>query len=197
MQEKMMNIFPIYPETWNELVNWMNYRKNSGEIINEDSWLMRDLWDTRVAQGRGLITRPKKGNVRQDKLAIGVPYQDKTNIGRWRSSVEDKRDRGNVWFIPYPTIQASRPHPAVFPEKLPLRCIKLHGVKPDMIVYDPFMGIGTTALACISLGVNYLGTEIDSEYVKVAVENIEKRKNSGAIDDWLEEEKKENEILFK
>jgi hypothetical protein len=50
----------ISAETWNELVNWMNYRKNSGEIINEDSWLMRDLWDTRVAQGRGLVTRPKK-----------------------------------------------------------------------------------------------------------------------------------------
>ena len=64
-----------------------------------------------------------------------------------------------------------------------------------MIVYDPFMGIGTTALACISLGVNYLGTEIDSEYVKVAVEDIEKRKNTGAIDDWLQ--KKENEIFLK
>lgn len=37
------------------------------------------------------------------------------------------RDRGNVWFIPYPTIQAGRPHPAVFPEKLPYLCIKLHG----------------------------------------------------------------------
>jgi site-specific DNA-methyltransferase (adenine-specific) len=86
---------------------------------------------------------------------------------------------------------------ALFPEKLPYLCIKLHGVKPDMIVYDPFMGIGTTALACISLGVNYLGTEIDSEYVKVAVEDIEKRKNSGVIDDWLEKKEKENEILFK
>ena len=30
-----------------------------------------------------------------------------------------------------------------------------------MIVYDPFMGIGTTALACIRLGIDYLGTEID------------------------------------
>jgi site-specific DNA-methyltransferase (adenine-specific) len=123
----------------------------------------------------------KAGDVKLDKKAIGVPYQDKTNIRRWRSAGEDKRDRGNVWFIPYPTIQASRPHPAVFPEKLPYRCIKLHGVKSDMIVYDPFMGIGTTALACIRLGVNYLGTEIDSEYVKVAVEDIEERKNSGLL----------------
>ena len=68
------------------------------------------------------------------------------------------------------------------------------GVKPHMMVYDPFMGIGTTALACLRLSVNYLGTEIDSEYVKVANEDIEKRKKVGAIDDWLE--KKDNEILF-
>ena len=133
----------------------------------------------------------KEGNVKLDKKAIGVPYQDKSNTRRWKSAGDDKRDRGNVWFIPYPTIQAGRPHPAVFPEKLPCLCIELHGVKPDMIVYDPFMGIGTTALACISLGVNYLGTEIDPEYVKVAVEDIEKRKKKGIIDDWLEEEKKE------
>ena len=103
----------------------------------------------------------KEGNVKLDKRAIGVSYQDNTNIGRWKSATEDKRDRGNVWFIPYPTINESRPHPAVFPEKLPYLCIKLHGVKKGMIVYDPFMGIGTTALACIRLGIDYLGTEID------------------------------------
>jgi site-specific DNA-methyltransferase (adenine-specific) len=113
----------------------------------------------------------KGGNIKVNKRAIGVPYQDKTNIGRWKSATEDKRDRGNVWFIPYPTIQEGRPHPAVFPEKLPYLCIKMHGVKKDMLVYDPFMGIGTTALTCIRLGVNYLGTEIDAEYRKVAMED--------------------------
>jgi len=135
----------------------------------------------------------KEGNVRVDKKAIGVPYQDKTNIGRWKSAIEDKRDRGNVWFIPYPTINEERPHPAVFPEKLPYLCIKMHGVRKDMVVYDPFMGIGTTALACIRLGVNYLGTDIDAEYVKVAMEDIEKRKK-GVMDVWLDD--KNNRVLF-
>jgi site-specific DNA-methyltransferase (adenine-specific) len=60
----------------------------------------------------------------------------------------------------------------VFPEKLPYLCIKVHGIKSDILVYDPFMGIGTTALACLRLGVNYIGTEIDDEYIKVARENI-------------------------
>jgi site-specific DNA-methyltransferase (adenine-specific) len=118
----------------------------------------------------------KTNNIKLDKKAIGVPYQDKTNIGRWKSATEDKRDRGNVWFIPYSTIIESRPHPAVFPEKLPNLCIKVHGVKKGMLVYDPFMGVGNTALACINLGVDYLGTEIDAEYIKVTYADIEKRK---------------------
>jgi site-specific DNA-methyltransferase (adenine-specific) len=136
----------------------------------------------------------KGGNIKVNKRAIGVPYQDKTNIGRWKSATEDNRDRGNVWFIPYPTIQEGRPHPAVFPEKLPYLCIKMHGVKKDMLVYDPFMGIGTTALACIRLGINYLGTEIDAEYRKVAMEDIEIRKKGRHMDDWLDD--KNNGILF-
>jgi len=47
-------------EAFNELQNWMKYRESSGELINHNSWLMRDLWDTRVPQGRGLATHPKK-----------------------------------------------------------------------------------------------------------------------------------------
>lgn len=114
----------------------------------------------------------KIGNVKLNKLQIGVTYQDKTNIGRWKTATEDRRDRGNVWFIPYPTIQEARPHPAVFPIKLPVRCIQLHGIKMNMLVYDPFMGIGSTALACIHLKVNYIGTEIDSQYNRIAKQRI-------------------------
>ena len=118
----------------------------------------------------------KDGNVKLDKLAIGVPYQDKTNIGRWKSAKEDRRDRGNVWFIPYQTIRKERPHPAVFPERLPYLCIKLHGVRKGMIVYDPFMGIGSTALACLQLEIDFIGTEIDNAYIKAAIGSIENLK---------------------
>lgn len=123
----------------------------------------------------------KTGSVKVDKLRTGVTYQDKSNIGRWKSAIKDRRDRGNVWVISYPTIQESRPHPAVFPVKLPQRCIELHGIKPNMLVYDPFMGIGNTALACIRLKVNYFGTEIDPRYIKVAQEQI-----SGKIETYLQ-----------
>ncbi|MGD1838999.1 MAG: DNA-methyltransferase [Nitrososphaeraceae archaeon] len=114
----------------------------------------------------------KSRNVKINKLADGlaVPYQDKSNIGRY--SNKDKRDRGNIWFIPYKTIQIKRKHPSAFPIKLPMNCIKLHGYNKNTIVYDPFIGSGTTALASIELCVNYLGTEISNEYVKLAKERI-------------------------
>ena len=44
----------ISPEALRALHEWINYRQSSGESISENSWVMRDLWDTRVAQGRGL-----------------------------------------------------------------------------------------------------------------------------------------------
>jgi site-specific DNA-methyltransferase (adenine-specific) len=129
----------------------------------------------------------KNGEVHLNKKAIGVPYQDKSNTKRWKSAAEDNRDRGNVWFIPYTTINETRPHPAVFPEKLPYLCIKLNGVKKGMIIYDPFMGIGTTALACVRLGIDFLGTEIDPDYIRVANEDIGKRKNKAVKDDWSDD----------
>jgi hypothetical protein len=47
-------------EAWQAARSWMAYREQSGEEITENSWVMRDLWDARQAQGRGLVTKPKK-----------------------------------------------------------------------------------------------------------------------------------------
>jgi site-specific DNA-methyltransferase (adenine-specific) len=114
----------------------------------------------------------KKGETKLDKLAVGIPYQDKTNIGRWKSAKEDRRDRGNTWFIPYETIQSKseRPHPATFPIKLPEMCIKLHG--GAKLVVDPFTGIGSTAVAATRLGIPFVGFEIDKEYLDAAIARL-------------------------
>lgn len=119
----------------------------------------------------------KSGEVPVDKLSIGVEYQDKSNVKRWKSAKVDLRDRGNTWFIPYETVRMSRPHPAPFPIKLPEYCIKIHGLNKTNLVVDPFMGIGSTALACLRLGIPYLGFELDEEYVKIAEDRIEHEKS--------------------
>lgn len=118
----------------------------------------------------------KSGQVPLDRLAIGVPYQDKSNIGRWRSAKRDIRCRGNTWFIPYKTIrdrQNQRPHPSSFPVTLPEMCIKLHGVRQTRLVVDPFVGIGSAALACLRIGVSFIGFDIDKQYLEIASQQIE------------------------
>jgi len=50
----------ISSEAYQALGDWMNFREKSGETINLDSWVMRNLWDNRITKGKGWITIPKK-----------------------------------------------------------------------------------------------------------------------------------------
>ena len=114
----------------------------------------------------------RNGDVELNRLALGVEYADKTNTKRWKSSSQGIRCRGNNWFIPYQTIQSrdkERPHPASFPVELPKHCMMIHGVEKINIALDPFLGIGTSALAAKNLGVNFIGFEIDKTYFEEAV----------------------------
>ncbi|MCI4337093.1 MAG: site-specific DNA-methyltransferase [Thermoplasmata archaeon] len=122
----------------------------------------------------------KGGDVELDKLGVGVPYQDKSNVSRWKAGGPDLRDRGNVWFIPYDTIRESRPHPCVFPVKLPEMAIRLHGVSKTKLVLDPFLGTGSTALACDRLRVDFVGFEIDPEYVRLSEESLRAQRETAA-----------------
>ena len=120
----------------------------------------------------------KTGRVEVDRLAIGVPYQDKTNIARWsHTRGSDLRCRGNTWFIPYETIQSrekERPHPATFPVQLAEWCIKLHGVSRVETMLDPFLGIGNSAVAAQRCGVKrFIGFEIDETYLAEAKRRLE------------------------
>jgi site-specific DNA-methyltransferase (adenine-specific) len=115
----------------------------------------------------------KKGRVEIDRLALGVPYQDKSNISRWsHTRGRDRRCRGNTWFIPYVTIKSrrkQRPHPATFPVELAENCIRLHGVSRVKTMLDPFLGIGNSALAAQRCGVSkFIGFDIDETYVAEA-----------------------------
>ncbi len=58
-------------------------------------------------------------------------------------------------------------HPSPFPIELPRRCIKLFSYVGD-VVLDPFMGSGTTLLACLETGRAGIGVEIDPQYCEIA-----------------------------
>lgn len=115
------------------------------------------------------------GRTPLDRKAIGVPYQDASNVTRWRTARDNRRCRGNTWFIPYETIQSrdkDRPHPATFPPRLPEYCFKLHGLPRVKLAMDPFLGLGSSAIAAAQLGIDFIGIEIDAHYLKEAISRV-------------------------
>ncbi len=131
----------------------------------------------------------KAGETPLDRLAIGVPFKDKSNIARWGHK-EDRRCAGDVWFIPYRTIRSKAQrdhHPSPFPIELAERCIRLHGPpaadrpgaseveKSTAVVLDPFLGVGSTLLAAQRLGYRGIGIEIDASYAESAAWHLRER----------------------
>ena len=56
----------------------------------------------------------------------------------------------------------------------------------ESLIFDPFMGSGTTALACIDLGYDFIGCEIDENYYSIAKERINAFEVNGSEEEQIE-----------
>jgi DNA modification methylase len=81
-----------------------------------------------------------------------------------------KANKRSVWTIT--TKPFSEAHFATFPEDLIVDCIKA-GCPENGIILDPFMGAGTTALVASKLNRNFIGIELNPEYVKIAEKRLQ------------------------
>ncbi|MFH1239510.1 MAG: site-specific DNA-methyltransferase [bacterium] len=76
----------------------------------------------------------------------------------------------SVWN--FPAVRAKQVgHPAPFPTELPYRLIQLYTYEGEVIL-DPFMGSGQTAIAALQTNRDYIGYEVDEEYVNLANKRI-------------------------
>lgn len=109
-----------------------------------------------------------------NRLSIGIPYVDESNAKRFNNGL-NLRCRGNVWEIPYKTInnKSEKLHPDRFPVQLPEFCIKLSNVPKGSIILDPFMGSGTTGIAAKNLGMNFTGIEKCQCWIDIAKKRLE------------------------
>lgn len=123
--------------------------------------------------------KPKTFNpIQQEKILKN--YKNKKSFFRQKDGSQvlkvidcdrETKDAENVWTVCPTKSKDAGNHPAVFPEKLAEDHILSWSNKND-VVFDPFMGSGTTAKMALKNNRNYIGCEISSEYCKIAEERI-------------------------
>jgi DNA modification methylase len=68
-------------------------------------------------------------------------------------------------------------HPVQKPLPLMAWCLDQLDLQPGMTVLDPYMGSGTTGVACVRAGLNFIGIEVDPTYFAIAQRRIEAEQN--------------------
>ena len=123
----------------------------------------------------------QSGSIRQRDGSV----KKTSNYGK--KAIEKFGRRSNIWDIFPAKSKKERLHPAPFPEQLSHDHIISWSNKGD-IVLDPFIGSGTTAIACMNTNRNYIGFEISKEYCEIAEKRI-KDKEKENIQIGIEEVK--------
>jgi modification methylase len=102
--------------------------------------------------------------------AFFVPHTERIFIIAKNDWIPQKEcvQYGEVWTIPP---ERTDKHPATFPTKLAVR-VALSVCEKGKRILDPFMGSGTTGVACVQTGRNFIGIEIDPGYFKIAEKRI-------------------------
>lgn len=149
------------------LLNW-GYNKDSGalrpfyvvERLLKQGWFCPDR----------IIWR-KKNPIPNTAYQLTNSFEDifiLTKSPSYKLSIENREYIQNVWDIAVD--KGETEHNAAFPLELPLKAIQIF-TNEGGLVYDPYMGSGTTALACKKLFRNYVGSEINKRYCDIVIEN--------------------------
>ena len=107
------------------------------------------------------------------KRKIPKEIKEKSHI----SKAEFQKFREPIWYL---NGVSKKTHPAVFPNELPHRLIKMYSFYGD-IVLDPFCGIGTTNVEALKLGRKSIGIDIREDYVEIAASNLKRINKPASI----------------
>ena len=172
-----------YPELYSESRHIATHRRKAARKLKFTNW-------TELKE-QGTPEQLAEFNIVLDELLKKNPYDP-----------DKKKCIGNAWYIPYtPTSKLAKEagatndtgsrekgrggHPATYPEGLPTQCIKYSGIPNGSIVYDPFIGTGTTIISAIKLGMHGIGTDIDQSYLAFAEDRIKNAVNEESFGNGL------------
>ncbi len=184
--------------TWQYSPEIFSYMKTKLTMINEI------IWDRKVPSMGGSVRKFSSVHdnigffVKSKKYyfnlePVRIPYDEKTKKLRTRSIFVGKKwlelgyNPKDVWSIARIHAEAAEreSHPTQKPLEIIERIVKASSPEHG-IVLDPFMGSGTTAIACLKFKRNYIGFEINPDYCKDIEKRIQKIKSNGPLFDFIE-----------
>lgn len=154
---------PVKDQTVRRLIQNIEQQTDSDRVPGKTNGKMKAVYPGR---------KPRKGvdinggNQASDKGIPLVSMKQKEDGSLLHSSKANKK---SVWTVT--TKPFKEAHFATFPQDLIVNCIKA-GTPENGSVLDPFMGAGTTALVSRKLGRNYIGFEVNSEYIEIAQKRL-------------------------
>lgn len=129
---------------------WGSFAKASNPVL-------RDLTERVIVASKGRFERSLNARERERE---GLPYESTISKEEFMELTLD------VWTVA-PESAKRVGHPAPFPVELPRRLIELYTYRGD-VVLDPFVGVGTTAVAAVRTGRHYIGFDTERAYVEAA-----------------------------
>lgn len=149
-----------------KLFDTMIYEKNSSTFpARKNSKRYTQIFEYMFIFSKGV---PKIANLICDKVNKWAGHKDFS--GKLKNPVPEKSPRTNIWRFTT-SFNNKTGHPAVFPLNLAEDHIITWSKTKD-VVFDPFMGSGTTAIAAINTNRKFIGFEIDKEYFNAAKNRI-------------------------
>jgi len=129
-----------------------DYKKAAGE-----SWVRGGFWDR-------VTNMPQLSGDRPAQAGEGVAIMHSPGRKVWNGG-----GKSAIWR--YPVERGMKQHPTQKPLTM-LKKLVMQFTQDDFTVIDPFMGSGTTGVACVKTGRNFIGIEIDDGYFRIAEKRI-------------------------
>jgi site-specific DNA-methyltransferase (cytosine-N4-specific) len=158
-----------------------------GLALQDDGWWIRNaiVWQKPCAMPEAVKDRLARSYDQIFLLTKSERYYfDAAAIAEPTSAGGGRRNRRDVWTIDSDRTRGK--HPAPFPRKLPELCI-LAGSRPGDLVFDPFVGSGTTGVVAGHLGRRWVGLDLNPEYV-ANVRHVTPQRARTCIEGFTDEE---------
>lgn len=164
------------PKLWRYNLVWQKGGRCSG-FLNAKKMPLREHEDIVVFYRKQPTYNPQMTKCQPYERNHSRGRQEKEHTNRCYGDFGKADDIITDLKYPKSILNFKRPHPQVHPSQKPTRlfqCLIENSTDEGQLVFDPFMGSGTTALAAIASKRHFIGCELDEGYFKIVTERIRK-----------------------